>query len=81
MLGPDFLGNFKFWSILGFLIGYLGNQHPKINFSLFQHNTMPLSWYTIGAFGFGVICNLLAFVKLGEYSFLDLEGTERWLRC
>lgn len=80
VLGYDFLANFKIWSILGFLVGYLGNQHPKISFSLFQHNTMPLSWYTIGAFGFGVICNLLAFIKLGEYSFPDLKGADRLIK-
>lgn len=67
-------------SILGFLIGYIGNQHPKLNFSLFQHNTLPLSWYTIGAFAFGIICNAWAFVKLGEHVFPDISGIERLIK-
>ena len=81
IFGGEFLGNlFTESSILGFFIGYLGNQHPKPNMPLFQHNTMPLSWFTIVAFAFGVICNALAFVKLGDHVFPDLSNSIRLVK-
>ena len=41
---------------------------------------MPLSWYTITAFAFGVICNAWAFVKFGESVFGDLDVKLRLLK-
>lgn len=61
-------------SIFGFLVGYLGNQHPKPKLELFGHPTLPLSWYTIVPFAFSTVLNLFAFLELGHHVFPSDSG-------
>lgn len=61
-------------SILGFLIGYLGNQKPKPKLELFGHSTLPLSWYTIVPFALSTFLNLFAFWTMGKYVFPNDAG-------
>ena len=81
MLGYKLFDNlFAGIAILLFFVGYLGNQFPKLNLQLFQHNTLPLSWYTIFAFAFGIVFNGVAFAKIGEHVFPDLELSARLIK-
>ena len=72
ILGPSyFLGCLKFLSILGFFIGYLGNQDYKATFNFKWKNTaggstFPLAWSTLVPFILSASLNLYAFSKLGD---------------
>jgi hypothetical protein len=81
ILGYELFNNrFAGVAILLFFVGYVGNQFPKLNLQLFQHNTLPLSWYTIVAFAVGIVFNILAFAKLGEHVFPDLGLKPRLIK-
>jgi hypothetical protein len=60
----------KFLSILGFFIGYLGNQDHKATF-MFKWkqttggSTFPLAWTTLVPFILSASLNMYAFLKLG----------------
>jgi hypothetical protein len=59
------LGCSKFLSILGFLIGYLGNQDCKATFIFKGGSTFPLAWTTLVPFMMSASLNMYAFTKLG----------------
>lgn len=71
ILGPDtFFGTLKFLSIMGFFIGYLGNQDYKATFYFKWRNTVggstfPLAWTTLVPFILSASLNLYAFSDLG----------------
>jgi hypothetical protein len=71
ILGPNmFFGSLKFLSIMGFLIGYLGNQDYKATFYFKWKNTagsstFPLAWTTLVPFILSASLNLYAFSDLG----------------
>ena len=75
VLGPNcFNGYLKFLSIMGFLIGYLGNQDHKATFYFKWKNTaggstFPLAWTTLIPFICSASLNLYAFVHLGTLVF------------
>jgi hypothetical protein len=77
VLGPTyFFGYFKFLSILGFFIGYLGNQDHKatFNFKLGKTaggSTFPLAWTTLIPFILSASLNIYAFSVLGVLVFPD----------
>lgn len=77
ILGPDsFLGTLKFLSIMGFLIGYLGNQDYKATFYFKWRNTaggstFPLAWTTLVPFILSASLNLYAFTDLGTLVYSD----------
>ena len=72
ILGPSFFYNtLPFLSILGFLIGYLGNQDCKATFYFRWRNTaggstFPLAWTTLIPFILSASLNLYAFSELGK---------------
>ena len=71
ILGPTyFYGCLKFLSILGFFIGYLGNQDYKATFNFkwgqtTGGSTFPLAWSTLVPFILSASLNLYAFSDLG----------------
>ena len=71
VLGPTyFYGCLKFLSVLGFFIGYLGNQDYKATF-IFKWkqtaggSTFPLAWATLIPFILSASLNMYAFLNLG----------------
>jgi len=72
VLGPDaFCGCLKFLSILGFLVGYLGNQDSKATFTFKWKetaggSTFPLAWTTLIPFIMSATLNMYAFSDLGR---------------
>ena len=72
ILGPSyFYGCLKFLSVLGFFIGYLGNQEYKATFNFKWGkseggSTFPLAWATLIPFIMGASLNLYAFTELGN---------------
>jgi hypothetical protein len=75
VLGPSyFYGCLKFLSLLGFFIGYLGNQDHKATF-IFKWketeggSTFPLAWFTLIPFMLSAILNMYAFINLGALVF------------
>lgn len=72
VLGPScFDGYLKIISIIGFLIGYLGNQDYKATFNFRWKqseggSTFPLAWSTLIPFILSASLNLYSFNKLGE---------------
>jgi hypothetical protein len=77
VLGPTyFWGCLKFLSILGFLIGYLGNQDHKATFNFKWKDTaggstFPLAWATLIPFILSASLNMYAFTNLGALVFPD----------
>jgi len=71
VLGPTyFYGYLKFLSVLGFFVGYLGNQDYKatFNFKWVQTaggSTFPLAWTTLVPFMLSASLNMYAFTHLG----------------
>jgi hypothetical protein len=68
VLGPA--GCLKFLSVLGFFVGYLGNQDHKATFEFKWKNTtggstFPLAWVTLVPFIMAATLNLYAFSELG----------------
>ena len=72
ILGPNcFNGWLKFLSIMGFLIGYLGDQQYKATFNFKWGNTtggstFPLAWTTLIPFIMSASLNLYAFSEFGK---------------
>jgi len=72
ILGPSyFYGCLKFLSILGFFVGYLGNQEYKATFHFKWGeteggSTFPLAWATLIPFIMGASLNLYAFTEFGN---------------
>ena len=75
ILGPTYFnGYMKFLSVLGFFIGYLGNQDYKATFHFRWPNTVggstfPLAWSTLIPFIMSATLNMYAFTKLGNVSY------------
>jgi len=71
ILGPHYLnGWLKFLSIMGFFVGYLGDQQYKATFNFKWKNTaggstFPLAWSTLIPFIMSASLNLYAFSRLG----------------
>ena len=71
VLGPSyFYGYLKFLSIMGFFIGYLGNQDYKATFNFrwkgtVGGSTFPLAWTTLVPFIMAASLNMYAFTDLG----------------
>ena len=71
VLGPTYFnGYFKFLSVLGFFIGYLGNQDYKATFyfkwkQTAGGSTFPLAWTTLIPFILSASLNMYAFLDLG----------------
>ena len=71
ILGPTyFWGCLKFLSVLGFFIGYLGNQDYKATFNFKWKDTeggstFPLAWTTLVPFMLSASLNMYAFTNLG----------------
>jgi hypothetical protein len=78
VLGPTyFFGCLKFLSILGFFIGYLGNQEHKATFMFKWRqttggSTFPLAWTTLIPFMLSAVLNMYAFVHLGNLLSYDV---------
>jgi hypothetical protein len=75
VLGPTyFFGYLKWLSILGFFIGYLGNQDSKATFYFKGGSTFPIAWTTLVPFIMAASLNMYAFIKVGGivYSFAPL---------
>ncbi len=75
VLGPTyFYGYLKFLSVMGFFIGYLGNQDYKATF-IFKWkqtaggSTFPLAWTTLIPFILSASLNMYAFTDLGGLVF------------
>ena len=75
VLGPTyFFGCLKFLSIMGFFIGYLGNQDHKATF-MFKWgettggSTFPLAWTTLVPFILSASLNMYAFSHIGGLVF------------
>ena len=72
VLGPTyFFGFLKFLSVLGFFIGYLGNQDHKATFNFKWKqtaggSTFPLAWTTLIPFILAASLNVYAFFTLGK---------------
>ena len=72
ILGPKyFYGSLKFLSIMGFFIGYLGNQDYKATFNFKWKqtaggSTFPLAWTTLIPFILSASLNMCAFLQLGK---------------
>jgi hypothetical protein len=72
ILGPTFFGGcLKFLSVMGFLIGYLGNQDSKATFNFKWKqtaggSTFPLAWTTLVPFIMSASLNMFAFSNLGS---------------
>jgi hypothetical protein len=75
VLGPKFFyGYLKFLSIMGFFIGYLGNQDYKATFNFkwgqtAGGSTFPLAWATLVPFMLSASLNMYAFSDLGKLVF------------
>jgi hypothetical protein len=75
ILGPTyFYGCLQFLSILGFFIGYLGNQDYKATFYFKWKeteggSTFPLAWTTLIPFILSASLNMYAFLNLGGLVF------------
>ena len=75
VLGPTyFYGCLKFLSIMGFFIGYLGNQDYKATFyfkwkKTAGGSTFPLAWTTLVPFIMSASLNIYAFSDLGVLVF------------
>ena len=75
ILGPTyFYGCLKFLSIMGFFIGYLGDQDYKATFNFrWKHttggSTFPLAWTTLIPFILAASLNIYAFSDLGHLVF------------
>ena len=70
VLGPTyFFGHLKWLSMLGFFIGYLGNQDSKATFYFNGGSTFPLAWTTLIPFMFAASLNMYAFTQLGVLAF------------
>jgi hypothetical protein len=73
VLGPSyFYGYLKFLSIMGFFIGYLGNQDYKATFNFRWKqtaggSTFPLAWTTLVPFIMSASLNMYAFTDLGGF--------------
>jgi len=71
VLGPNYFdGYLPFLSVLGFFIGYLGNQDYKATFNFkwgdtAGGSTFPLAWSTLVPFMISACLNMYAFYKLG----------------
>lgn len=65
----------KFLSILGFFIGYLGNQDYKATFIFKGGSTFPLAWTTLIPFIISATVNMYAFVKLGAMCDFTVLGS------
>jgi hypothetical protein len=71
VLGPSyFYGYLKFLSVMGFFIGYLGNQDCKATFNFRWKqtaggSTFPLAWTTLVPFIISASLNMYAFTDLG----------------
>jgi hypothetical protein len=71
VLGPTYFhGNLKFLSVLGFFVGYLGNQDYKATFNFkwgqtAGGSTFPLAWTTLVPFMMSASLNMYAFTHLG----------------
>jgi hypothetical protein len=66
VLGPTyFFGYLKWLSIVGFFIGYLGNQDSKATFYFKGGSTFPIAWTTLVPFIMAASLNMYAFTKLG----------------
>ena len=73
VLGP--VGWLKFFSILGFFVGYLGNQDHKATFNFKWRqtaggSTFPLAWCTLVPFILSASLNMYAFTQLGSLVFI-----------
>lgn len=77
VLGPTyFFGCLKFLSMMGFFIGYLGDQDYKATFNFKWGNTaggstFPLAWTTLVPFILSASLNMYAFLNLGKLVFPD----------
>jgi len=75
VLGPTyFYGCLKFLSVMGFFIGYLGNQDYKATFTFKWKqtaggSTFPLAWVTLIPFILSASLNMYAFSDLGGLVF------------
>jgi len=75
ILGPRyFYGCLQFLSVMGFFIGYLGNQDYKATFYFKWRetaggSTFPLAWTTLVPFMLSASLNLYAFTDLGVLVF------------
>lgn len=75
VLGPTyFFGYLKYLSVLGFFIGYLGNQDSKATFyfkwgQTAGSSTFPLAWTTLVPFMLSASLNMYAFSELGGLVF------------
>jgi hypothetical protein len=75
VLGPSyFYGCLKFLSVIGFFIGYLGNQDYKATFTFKWKqtaggSTFPLAWVTLIPFILSASLNMYAFSDLGGLVF------------
>ena len=75
VLGPTYFnGYLKFLSILGFFIGYLGNQDYKATFNFkwkqtVGGSTFPIAWTTLIPFILSASLNMYAFSNLGSLVF------------
>ncbi len=75
VLGPTyFYGCLKFLSVMGFFIGYLGNQDYKATFTFKWKqtaggSTFPLAWVTLIPFILSASLNMYAFSELGGLVF------------
>lgn len=75
VLGPTyFYGCLKFLSVMGFFVGYLGNQDYKATFIFTWKetaggSTFPLAWATLVPFIMSASLNMYAFSKLGVLVF------------
>lgn len=75
VLGPSyFFGHLQWLSMMGFFIGYLGNQDSKATFYYKWGNTaggttFPLAWTTLIPFMFAASLNMYAFSQLGKVVF------------
>jgi hypothetical protein len=75
VLGPTYLnGYLPFLSVLGFFIGYLGNQDYKATFTFKWKetaggSTFPLAWTTLLPFLLSASLNMYAFLDLGVFVF------------
>ena len=75
VLGPKyFFGCLKFLSVMGFFIGYLGNQDSKATFNFKWRqtaggSTFPLAWTTLIPFILSASLNMYAFSELGMLVF------------
>ena len=73
------LGLPPFWSVVGFFIGYLGNQDYKATFIFKGGSTFPLAWTTLIPFAVAASLNMYAFSNLGSLVFTGPFGLFRSL--